>query len=73
MNIKPFDRLSFQVESESRPGEHHIVDLETMVCSCEDFSFAGFNWCKHIEAVLALSTVANEPVVHQANPLDMFF
>jgi hypothetical protein len=35
-----------QVESRSRPGRFHEVDLEIMRCTCEAFAFR--NTCRHL-------------------------
>lgn len=54
MNLQPHDSvLRWLVESESRPGEHQLVDLgegDGGECSCEDFQFRRHR-CKHITAV----------------------
>lgn len=62
MKIKVVGRLLFKVESRSRPGEHHTVDLEPQddgrryACDCERFTknthFHG-NPCPHIAAAVS--------------------
>ncbi len=56
MTIIPHDTDTCLVESRSRPGEHHIVDISEMTCSCEYFNDPSKHpitpTCAHLEAVL---------------------
>lgn len=57
VKITPHDNGTVLVESESRPGESHIVDLQEMNCSCEAFANReklGRALCKHIDLVLSV-------------------
>ena len=42
MIIETKDKLTYHVQSESKPGAHHLVDLDANngngECSCEDFT-----------------------------------
>lgn len=57
MNVSPYNLTSYLVESESREEMEHIVDVETLECSCEaalDFKTRDErNPCKHLTAALA--------------------
>lgn len=50
MNIKPFDRNTYLVESEHDPEIVYIVDMEEETCSCDDAEFRRHK-CKHRKAV----------------------
>lgn len=41
----------FLVNSDSRPGEFHSVDLETGDCSCESATLSHNTNCKHLRAI----------------------
>ena len=51
--ITPYTRNAFLVQSETRNGIEHLVDLEgygreSVVCTCEAFIQGGVRPCKHI-------------------------
>lgn len=55
--IEPYTRNAYLVESGSRAGIKHLVDLEgferqKIVCTCEDFLYNGNVWCAHIISVM---------------------
>ena len=37
-------RWQFLIESQTRPGEHHCVDLEDEVCTCLGYLVHGHCW-----------------------------
>lgn len=54
--VTPYSRLSWLVESSTRTGVFHLVDLEgyerqPVVCTCEDFIYNRNKHCPHIQAV----------------------
>lgn len=54
--IAPYTRHAYLVESASRPGISHLVDLEgfgieKVVCTCEDFLCNKNKACAHIISV----------------------
>lgn len=51
MKIVPYNPGQYLVESRSRPGEHHIVDVIEKTCSCESKEFEGVQ-CDHLAAVI---------------------
>ena len=79
----PNDPTVWRVESESRPGQHHIVELMNFdgfgACTCENFEFRigpglrdGFpeKPCKHIEAAkMSLADVVLAQMVENAREL----
>jgi len=52
MKIAPHDNGTYLVESVSRPGEVHIVDVDERTCSCERHHFTKGQSCAHLEAAL---------------------
>ncbi len=46
-------REHFLMESKTRPGEHHSIDLEDRSCSCKGFLCRGS--CRHLEVADLLS------------------
>jgi len=54
--VRPYTRLTYLVQSATRPGVEHLVDLEgfehePVVCTCEAFIQGGARPCSHIESV----------------------
>lgn len=54
--VRPYTRLAYFVESATRPGIEHLVDLEgydreEVVCTCESFIMGGMRPCLHIQSV----------------------
>jgi hypothetical protein len=50
MKIERYDAAGrFLVESETREGQHHCVDIIHEQCSCEDYQFRNRR-CKHLDA-----------------------
>lgn len=49
--VEPFDRGSFLVKSRSREGSH-VVDIETITCTCEAFILGKQKACFHMKMVL---------------------
>ena len=48
-SIHHLGSTKFNVASESHPGHHYLIDLNTSTCVCEDFPRIQF--CKHIGAI----------------------
>ncbi len=75
MKIEVAGRLLFKVESRSRPGEHHTVDLEPCAeyryhCSCERFSLNPHHLrtpCHHIAAAVAFVLENCQPAADAIN------
>lgn len=57
MNVEPYDRNTYLVQSRTREDVKHIVDLDEMTCSCEaamEFMTTSEKApCHHIESALA--------------------
>lgn len=56
MKVTHHDPGTVLVESESRPEEHHIVDILALTCSCEAFAMRKQHkreLCKHLDFVLS--------------------
>lgn len=76
--VIPHDLNTFLVESRSRPGEHHITDLEELTCSCESFQF--HKTCAHLKSLMPTETselelappTEGEPPMKQLAPYDEF-
>ena len=45
-----------QVESKSKPGTFHGVDVDSVHCTCRGFQFRGR--CRHLDAVMPKREVA---------------
>jgi len=51
MEVRKLEEESlFEVESEKRPSEFYVVDLQAKSCTCPHFRFRGA-FCKHLQAV----------------------
>jgi hypothetical protein len=48
-SILQFNHTQFHVASQSRSGTFHSIDLNLMMCDCQDFPRIRF--CKHIAAI----------------------
>lgn len=51
MKITPHDAGTYLVESRTRPGEHHIVDVIEKTCSCESREYERIQ-CDHLAEVI---------------------
>lgn len=72
MTILAHDLGTYLVESDSRPGEHHIVDDTELTCSCEAFANRerlGILLCKHLTAVVAQRRTLTVDLLDDASPL----
>lgn len=54
--VRRIGRDIYQVESQSKPGSYHLVQLGPRSCDCYDFvnGRAPNGFCKHIIAVLTM-------------------
>ena len=62
VTVKRYNQMSFLVESQSRPGNHHLVDFEGFdgiapYCSCEAFTLGKQRPCKHIIGLVEMICV----------------
>src|SRR5580693_867375 len=48
-SVLQFNHTQFHVASQSRSGTFHLIDLNLMMCDCQDFPRIRF--CKHIAAI----------------------
>lgn len=67
MKITPRDIGTYLVESRTRKGEHHIVDVIDNTCSCEDA--ADGKQCDHLAEVIRFHNGIQPP--EAASPFAM--
>lgn len=68
MDIQRFDSpYRFLVRSNSKPDQHHLVDLLENECSCEAWTFKKQADCKHIKSckLHLIETILSHARTHQ--------